>query len=119
MFAARLTLSNQSPIRAVRQALNSLESALPRNPTWHFVKPIESTRISRISPFCTKYVSVTPVFTTPTKHAPRNPSRMNTSAKHIGATTPANPPTNSYKATYTDSDAAWSDHFAQSFAALH
>src|SRR5271165_2763311 len=84
MFAARLTLSNRSPIRAVRQALNSLESALPRNPTWHFVKPIESTRISRISPFCTKCASVTRAFATLTKHTPRNPCRMNTSTKHTG-----------------------------------
>src|ERR1700677_2941491 len=92
MYAAELTanfLSLILPIRvtsghphALISLATPLESALPRNLTHHFVTPIESTRFFRISPFCTKCVSVTPAVATLTKHVPRNPIRMNTFVKH-------------------------------------
>src|SRR5271165_549662 len=94
MYAAEPTVNFPSsilpnrPISATPKILISLatplESALPRNPTHRFVTPIESTPFFRTSPFFANCASVTPAYTTLTKHAPRNPCRMNTSTKHTG-----------------------------------
>ena len=112
MFAARLILSHQTAIRPIRQALNSLESALPQKQTCHFVTPIESTPFYQFAPFCTKSAPITPVSTTLTNTAPCNPIRMNTSEKHPEGPSRQNLATHSSKTTYLDISRAWSDHFS-------
>src|SRR5271163_394175 len=97
MFAANPTPTRNSPpvvcpafqntIRPSRQALNPLESALPRNPVSCFVSPIESIRKSQNSPICAKGVRVNALSATLTNTAPCKPSRMNTSGKHHQAPT--------------------------------
>src|SRR5271156_5760133 len=75
-----------SPLPLQLSTLNPLESALPQNQISHSANPIESTQFFQIAPFRTNSAPATPASTTLTKHAPRNPIRMNTSTKHQVAT---------------------------------
>src|SRR5271155_2103010 len=97
---SRDSLPNSSVVRPSRQALSPLESALPQNQLHHFATPIESTPFSKIAPIPTNSALVTPAFTTLTKHTPRNPIRMNTSAKHQVAPPPSSKTTHLYSTCY-------------------
>src|SRR5271155_3132244 len=109
---SRDSLPNSSVVRPSRQALSPLESALPQNQLHHFANPIESTLFSRIAPFRTNSVPVTPAYTALTKHLPRNPIRMNTSTKHHVAPPLAPIATNSYRTLYRKPHTTWSYHFS-------
>src|SRR5271156_704798 len=92
-------------------ALNPLESALPQNQISRSANPIESTPFFQIAPFRTNSAPATPASTTLTKHAPRNPIRMNTSTKHQLAPPHTTIATNSYKTLYQKMHGARSYHF--------
>ena len=92
-------------------ALNPVESALPQNPFHHSANPIESTPFFRIAQFRTNSASVTPAYTTLTKHPSRNPIRMNTSTEHQVAPPPAIIATDSYKTLYRKIHTTRSCHF--------
>src|SRR5271163_916400 len=62
--------------------INPVESALPQNQISHLANQIESTPFFQITQFRTNSAPATPASTTLTRHAPRNPIRMNTSTKH-------------------------------------
>src|SRR5271168_1196472 len=100
-----------SPLPLQLSTLTPLESALPQNPIYHSANPIESTPFFQIAPFRTNSAPVTPASTTLTKHAPRNPIRMNTSTKHHVAPPHTTIVTNSYKALYQKMHGARSYHF--------
>src|SRR5271170_4088988 len=112
MFRAESTLAQPAPhsvnssLLPLRfSALNALESALPQNQISHSANPIESTPFFQIAQLRTKSASVTPASTTLTKHAPRNPIRMNTCTKHHGAPHPTSTLTGLYSTVYADSSA--------------
>src|SRR5271156_1684175 len=120
MFRAESALAPTSPhaahnisdstiaqlLRRRISTLNPVESALPQNQISHFANPIESTPFFQIAPFRTNSAPVTPAYTTLTKHIPRNPIRMNTSAKHQGAPLLAGRLTILYSTCCTDTGSA-------------
>src|SRR5271170_6709452 len=99
-----------SPLPLQLSTLTPLESALPQNQISHSANPIESTQFFQIAPFRTNSAPATPASTTLTKHAPRNPIRMNTSTKHQLAPPHTTIATNSYKTLYQKMHAARSYH---------
>src|SRR5271168_2065913 len=103
-----------SPLPLQLSTLTPLESALPQNQISHSANPIESTPFFRIAPIRTNSTSVTPASTTLTKHAPRNPIRMNTSTKHQVATPHAITVANSSERLYRRIDVIRSYHFPRS-----
>src|SRR5271169_4141046 len=117
MFRAKSALTPTTP-HAVTSSLlplrlstlNPLESALPQNQISHSANPIESTPFFQIAQFRTNSAPATPASTTLTKHAPRNPIRMNTSTKHQLAPPHTTIATNSYKTLYQKMHAARSYH---------
>src|SRR5271170_1722873 len=99
-----------SPLPLPLSTLTPLESALPQNQISHSANPIESTPFLHIAPFRTNSAPVTPAFTTLTKHTPRDPFRMNTSAKHQVAPHRAHLATNSPKISYVKMNTTRSGH---------
>src|SRR5271165_1702459 len=87
---------------ASHSRLTPLESILSQKQTCHFVTPIESIHFYQISPFCAKYVPVTPLSTTLTSIASRNSIRMNTSEKHQEAIKRTSDITNLYSICYIE-----------------
>src|SRR5271165_1836628 len=76
-----------------------LGSALPQTQTSLPATPIESAPFFTVVHIFAKSTPVTPASTTLTKHTPRNPIRMNTSAKHLEPPKPHCTLTNSYQTT--------------------
>src|SRR5271165_259477 len=96
-------IPSRPPVGILPSALNPLECALTRNRTHHLATPVESTRFFKIARSSAKSLRVTLVSTTLTKHTPRNPIRMNTSAKHQEHPSLPTPLTILYSATYAKS----------------
>src|SRR5271163_1286042 len=115
MFRTEPALPPTSPHAVPKMSNSSLkrvESALPQNKISHSANPIESTPFFPIAQFRTNSSSVTPAPATLTKHAPRNPIRMNTSTKHHLAPPHQTIATNSYEILYRKTHTAWSYHFS-------
>src|SRR5271156_1894895 len=92
-------------------ALSPLESALPQNRISRPANPVESTPLFPIGQFRNNFATVTPAFTTLTKHNLLNPIRMNTSTKHQVAPPLASIATNSNNTIYRKTRATRSCHF--------
>src|SRR5271165_6621004 len=80
--------------------LTPVECALPRFATSQFVTSIESTLPRKKNHHFADLPAVTPVSTTLTDTAPRNPIRMNTSTKPTRAPSPCPGVTAIYSITY-------------------
>src|SRR5271155_2033386 len=115
------TISESTIAQLLRRrisTLNPLEPALPQNRILHSANPIESTPFFQIAQFRTNSVPVTPAYTTLTKHTPRNPIRMNTSAKHQVAPHPEHLATNSSKTIYVKTNTTRSYHSTHNSAQI-
>src|SRR5271165_1236421 len=80
--------------------LTPVECALPRFASSQFVTSIESTRPRKKNHHFADLPAVTPVSTTLTDTAPRNPIRMNTSTKPTRVPSPCSRITTIYSLTY-------------------
>src|SRR5271166_3344402 len=98
--APRISQDNNLNAGALDPRLTPLECALPRFATLQFVTSIESAPQRRENQYFTISSAVTPVSTTLTDTAPRNPIRMNTSTECTGAPSPCSRITTIYSLTY-------------------
>src|SRR5271165_633035 len=96
-------IPSRPPVGILPSALNPLECALTRNRTHHLATPVESTRFFKIARSSAKSLRVSFVSITLSQHTPRNPIRINTSAKHQEHPSLPTPLTILYSATYAKS----------------